>query len=78
MLREELLQNFSCHRHGSTTAALKRPCLGARFLRVALRFVRCGGIGFIQTLEFMPFPPDGKWIYSRTGKKREKERERGC
>jgi len=77
MLCEELLRNFSCHRHGSTAAALKRPCLGARFLRVALRFARFGGIGFIQTLEFIPFPPDGKWIYSWTKKKREKER-RGC
>jgi len=67
MLCEELLRNFSCHRHGSAAAALKRPCLGARFLRVALRFARFarfGGIGFIQTLEFIPFPPDGKWIYS--------------
>lgn len=34
---EELPRNFSRHRHGSIAAALKRLCLGARFLRVALR-----------------------------------------
>lgn len=40
--------------------------------------LRSGGIGFIQTLEFMPFPPDGKWIYSRTEKKeRKRKRKRG-